>query len=129
MKTKSQSFSSPLLLICLVTGWVSLLISPVFAQQPGMSPEDRAKHQTDMMKTELKLAPDQETKVYAINLKYVQKMHDARDIADTAARRKSFESLNKQKDTEMKGVLTPEQFKSYQKLVEDMKARRQQGQH
>jgi Spy/CpxP family protein refolding chaperone len=127
MKTKFQSFSRPLLLFSLVTALISLLVSPGFAQQPGMSPEDRAKRQTDMMKTELKLTSDQETKVYAINLKYVQKMHDARDIADTAARRKSFESLNKQKDTEIKGVLTPDQFKSYQKLVGDMKAKRQQG--
>ena len=127
MKTKSQSFSRPLFLISLVTAWVSLCFSTGFAQQPGMSAEDRAKRQTDMMKTELKLTPDQETKVYAINLKYSEKMHDAREIADTSARRKSLESLNKQKDTDLKGILTPDQFKSYQKLLEDMKARRQQG--
>jgi len=127
MKTKSKSFSKPLFLVSLVIAWGSLLISPVFAQQPGGSPEDRAKHQTEMLKTELKLTPDQETKVTAINLKYNGKMHDVREIADTAARRKSFESLNKQKETEMKGVLTPDQFKSYQKMVADMKARRQQG--
>jgi len=128
MKTKSQSFSRPLFIFSLVTAWVSLCISTGFAQQPGgLSAEDRAKRQTDMMKNELKLTPDQETKVYAINLKYSQKMHDAREIADTTARRKSLDSLNKQKDTDLKGVLTPDQFKSYQKLVEDMKARRQQG--
>ena len=92
-----------------------------------MSAEDRAKRQTDMMKDELKLNQDQEKKVYAINLKYSDKMKDVRQIADTSARRKSFESLNKQKDEELKKVLTADQFKSYQKLVADMRAKRQQG--
>jgi Spy/CpxP family protein refolding chaperone len=110
--------------------WVLMLSSTVFAQQPGgggMSAEDRARRQTDMMKDELKLNQDQEKKVYAINLKYSDKMKDVRQIADTSARRKSFESLNKQKDEELKKVLTADQFKSYQKLVADMRAKRQQG--
>jgi Spy/CpxP family protein refolding chaperone len=127
MKTKSRSISKALSLISLITIWVSLSFSTTYAQRPGGSPEDRARHQTDMMKAELKLTPDQETKVYSINLKYGKKMQDLREVADTTERRKSFESMSKQKDTEMKGILTPDQFKSYQKYVADMKAKRQQG--
>ncbi|MCX6287355.1 MAG: hypothetical protein NTY96_09595 [Bacteroidetes bacterium] len=127
MKTKFQSISKLFLLISLVTAWISLLISPVFAQQPGMSPEDRAKHQTEILKTELKLTPAQEPKVYSINLKYTEKMRDLREIADTAARRKSFEALSKQKDAEYKGILTATQYKSYLKFIEEMKAKRQKG--
>lgn len=129
MKTKIPSFSKPFLLISLVIALISLMIAPVFAQQPGRSPEDRAKHQTEMMKTELKLTSAQEPKVYAINLKYAEKMRDVRSIEDTAARRKSFESMNKEMSKDFKAVLTADQFKSYQKYMDEMKARRQQGQH
>jgi len=97
--------------------WILMLNSPLFAQQPGgggMSAEDRAKRQTDMMKDELKLNQDQEIK-------------DARAIADTSLRRKSLESINKQKNDEFKKILTVDQFKAYQKMVADMRAKRQQG--
>ncbi len=130
MKNQSKSISRLIHAMSLCSLWVLLLNSPVFAQQPGgggMSAEDRAKRQTDMMKDELKLNQDQEKKVYAVNLKYSDKMKDLRSIADTAARRKSFETLNKQKDDELKKILTADQFKSYQKLVADMRAKRQQG--
>jgi Spy/CpxP family protein refolding chaperone len=127
MKTTSRSLFSSIPVIGYTAVWILLMIPPAFAQQPERSAEDRAKHQTETMKTELKLTPAQETKVYAINLKYAEKMGDVRNIADTAARRKSFETLNKQKDSELKPILTADQFKSYQKMVADMRAKRQQG--
>lgn len=133
MKNKPEFFSRVFLFLCILTLWISQLISPAFAQQQGMSPEDRAKHQTEILKTELKLTPAQEPKVYAVNLKFIDKMHGIRDIADTAVRRKSFEALNKQRDAEYKTILTADQFKLYQKFLDDMKAKRQQqgkqGQH
>ena len=100
---------------------------------PGMgrgnaSPEDRAKHLTEMMKESLSLTAAQEPKVSAINLKYAKKMEDVRKVADTAVQHKSMQNLNKQKDGELKAVLTADQFKSYLKQVEEMKARRR-GMH
>jgi hypothetical protein len=92
------------------------------------SPEDRAKRQTEMMKESLSLTAAQEPKVSSINLKYAKKMEDVRKIADTAVQRKTFQSLNKQKDGELKAVLTADQFKSYLKQVEEMKARRREMQ-
>jgi Spy/CpxP family protein refolding chaperone len=108
----------------------------LFAQgnQPGKgrmngSPDERAKRQTEMMKDNLSLTAAQEPKVSAINLKYAKKMEDVRKVTDTAAQRKAIQSLNKQKDGELKAVLTPEQFKTYQKFMEEFKARRRDMQH
>jgi periplasmic protein CpxP/Spy len=95
----------------------------------GATPEERAKRQTDMMKESLSLTAVQEPKISAINLKYAKKMEDVRKVADTAARRKSVQNLNKQKEGELKAILTADQFKSYLKQVEEMKARRREMQH
>jgi Spy/CpxP family protein refolding chaperone len=93
------------------------------------TPEERAKRQTERMKEQLSLTAAQEPKVSAINLKYAKKMEDVRKMTDTAAQRKSVMNLNKQKEAEFKAVLTPEQMKIYQKMVEEMMARRRQMQH
>jgi Spy/CpxP family protein refolding chaperone len=93
------------------------------------SPEDRAKRQTEMMKENLSLTAAQEPKVSAINLKYAKKMEDVRKVADTTAQRKAAENISKQKEGELKAVLTSDQFKSYLKFVEEMKARRRGMQH
>jgi Spy/CpxP family protein refolding chaperone len=92
------------------------------------TPEERAKRQTEKMKESLSLTSAQEPKVSAINLKYAKKMEDVRKVSDTAAQRKSTQALNKQKDTELKTVLTAEQFKLYLKQVEELKAKRRNQQ-
>ena len=102
--------------------------------QPGMgrgnqTPEERAKRQTEMMKESLSLTAAQEPRVSAINLKYAKKMADVRKIPDTAVMRKTAQNLNKQKEGELKAVLTTAQFKSYLKQVEELKARRREMQH
>ena len=127
MYTSFKSYQKSILFFSLLAILAFLTGSVAAAQQPSRSPEDRAKHQTEMMKTELKLTAAQEPKVYAINLKYTEKMHDLREIQDTAARRKSFETMNKQIDSEFKGVLTAEQFKSYQKVMADRRSHMQPG--
>lgn len=121
------------------TGLLSVILLSLFmvaagtliAQKPGQkgdggnaSPEDRAKRLTLMMKDNLSLTAAQEPKVADINLKYAKKNEEIRNIADTTARRKAFQSANKQKDAELKAILTAEQFKTYLKLAEEMKARR-----
>ena len=93
------------------------------------SPEDRATRQTEMMKKNLSLTAAQEPKVSAINLKYAKQMEEVRKISDTTAQRKSAQKLNKLKEGELKTVLTPDQFKSYLKQVEELKARRRGMQH
>ena len=107
-----------------------------FAQQQGKgqgwgsaTPEDRAKRQTDMMKTQLNLTAVQEPKVADINLKYAKKMEDVRNISDTAVQRKSAMNIQTQKEKELKGVLSDAQYKDYLKMVEEMKNRRRDMPH
>lgn len=88
------------------------------------TPEQRATRLTERMKESLTLSAAQEPKVAAINLKYAKKMEDVRKISDTAVQRKTVKSLNDQKNGELKAVLTAEQYKSYLKQVEDLKARK-----
>lgn len=109
---------------------ITMMATTAVAQGPGgggrgnATPEERAKRLTEMMKESLSLTTAQEPKVSAINLKYAKKMEDVRKISDTAVQRKTVQNLNKQKDGELKTVLTASQFKEYLKQVEEMKARR-----
>ena len=132
MKTKSFSPAATVRMFILMTALLIFSISAIYAQQGnGMgrgnaTPEQRATRQTERMKEQLKLTAAQEPKVSAINLKYAKKIEDVRKLTDTAAMRKAVVGLNKQKEAELKGILTPDQLKSYQKLVEEMMARQRQ---
>ena len=101
-----------------------------FSQTQGnATPEERAKRQTEMMKTQLALTPAQEPKVAAINLKYAKKMEDARKITDGEAQHKAVTNLQSQKDNELKGVFTDSQYKEYLKKMEEMRNRRHDAPH
>ena len=135
MKILKNSVRLPLRYSLFILTLVTMMSSVAFAQGPGhgggrggSTPEERAKRQTEMMKEGLNLTAAQEPKVSAINLKYAKKMEDVRKTADTAAMRKSAQTLNKQKEAELKAILTAEQFKLYLKQVEEMKARRREMQ-
>jgi len=105
--------------------------SSVFAREQGTgmgrgnaSPEDRAKRLTLVMKDRLSLTAAQEPKVAAINLKFAKKMEEARKIKDQATQDRTILDLSKQKDAELKAVLTPDQFKSYQKQLGEMRSKK-----
>jgi Spy/CpxP family protein refolding chaperone len=135
MKNLTSNLKVRLGLAVLVLTLVTMMSTASMAQGPGgggrgnATPEERAKRLTEMMKESLSLTTAQEPKVSAINLKYAKKMEDVRKISDTAVQRKTVQNLNKQKDGELKTVLTADQFKEYLKQVEEMKARRRGMQH
>jgi Spy/CpxP family protein refolding chaperone len=130
-------------LIALLTGMFFLMTFGVSAQHGtgtgggtggGMGrdfgnkkPEDRAKQITSMMKEQLKLTADQEKKTYAINLKYAQKNEEVKKLKDEATQRKTLQANNKDRDKELQGVFTADQFKSYQKLLEERRNKRRGG--
>jgi len=89
--------------------------------------EGRANQLTEKMKTELTLTDEQYPKVQAINLKYAQKNEAI--FQGTGARFAKFRSLKssqKDKSKEMKAVLTSDQYKKYQQMVEEMKNKARQ---
>ncbi|HEY9046444.1 MAG TPA: hypothetical protein VIN08_11135 [Ohtaekwangia sp.] len=86
------------------------------------TPEQRAQLQTDNMQEKLQLSDEQKTKVYAINLKYAQKMEDTyRAGGGKLQRLRSMKVVANEKDGELKNVLNKEQYKLYETYKDEMK--------
>lgn len=98
----------------------------VQAQAPeelkNTTPEQRAKVQTDLMKTKLQLNEEQTAKVGAINLKYAKQMEPVvKSGGGKLAKYRQAKKINEQKEAELKQVLTTEQFETYEAVKETMK--------
>ena len=97
------------------------------AQRPErnskMTPEERASKQTEMMTKQLDLTAEQQAKVMEINLKYSQQMANqvAQAKEEMAADRDNMKSQMAAKDTEIKQVLTPEQYQQWQDKRQEMR--------
>ncbi|MFT3737159.1 MAG: hypothetical protein QM786_00195 [Breznakibacter sp.] len=102
----------------------------LYAQPQGMpSAEERAKHQTERLKTELSLTADQEKKVYDLYLASGKKMEEARKSSgkeDRDAIRTKMEESRKEQDAKLKTILTSSQYTKYQELQKKWEAERQQ---
>jgi protein CpxP len=112
-----------------------LPMAVLVAQQPrpqgwGGTPEERAKRQTEMMKSELKLTDSQTAKADSINLKYNKEMATLREkfVDDRQGMREAMQSLREKQDAELKALLTPEQAKLWDEKVQSMFRRRPGGQ-
>lgn len=92
------------------------------------TPEQRAQLQTTLMKTKLSLDSAQVTKVQAINLKSAQKLDP---ILKSDGRKlkmmREVMSIQKEKDADLKTVLTDEQYKQYEKMKDELKQRLMDG--
>lgn len=84
------------------------------------TPEERAKAQTEKMKTELALTDDQVSKVYEINLGIDNKNEGLRDAKMTEdERRYSIQRNNEARKAMLKEVLTPEQYTKMEQKLEE----------
>ena len=98
------------------------------APPAGPSAEERAKNQTQKMKTDLKLTSAQEPKVYDINLKYCKLIDEAKKNGqDRNAQRKLIEGYSKDQRSELTKVLTPEQVELSKKILEEKRQKRGAG--
>jgi len=78
------------------------------------TPDERASAQTAMMKAKLDLTPEQLPKIAAINLKYAQKMEPIIKGSEGMFMKMSqMRGVNEGKETELKQVLSPDQFQKY----------------
>jgi len=101
---------------------LSLVLSVNAQDKQPMNPQEKAQKLTDWMKTSLKLTDDQVAKVQPINLKYAQKMADTKNSSqDQNAKMAAMKADEEAKDAELKAVLTPEQYSSWQTKKADMK--------
>ena len=90
----------------------------------NMTPEQRAKFQTEMMKTKLNLDSGQALKVQDINLKYAQKMQPILNSDEgRLSKFKQAKALQEQKDKELQNILSKDQYNQYQAFEDELKSR------
>lgn len=122
----------------LALGLMVVLASPLFAQTPTTtdaakpmakssaammkSPEDMAKQALAKWKDTLKITDEQAPKFEAVMTDSYKKMADARTAAagDKAKMKESMESIMKDRDAALAGVLTPDQMKTYNAKMKEM---------
>ena len=105
------------------------MASGAFAQEEPkqpMSAQDRAAKELSMMKTDLTLTADQEAKIKPILSSYAEKEQQVRqeNKENREAAQTKRKELRTQKDTDLKTILTPEQ---YQKLQDKRKEHANHG--
>ncbi|WP_342089403.1 hypothetical protein [Dyadobacter sp. OTU695] len=87
------------------------------------TPQERAAYQTEMMKSKLGLDTAQLKQVKAINLKYALKNEQVIKSGDSKfSKFRQISSSQKEKQAELKKILTAQQFKQYQAFQDEMKA-------
>lgn len=107
----------------------SLFASPALRAQDmdddgdKKSPEERAKHRTEMMTKELGLNAEQVAKVNTVNITFARSMAEVKEIKDEASRKGRAEALRTNRDKSLQAVLTAEQ---YTKMME-MRAKKKEG--
>lgn len=85
--------------------------------------EAQAKALTDKMKESLSLTDEQYPLVYEANLKYLKKNTAATSKSESSlAKIKAVQTAAQTKETEMKAILTEEQFQKYQGVKDKVKA-------
>ncbi len=108
-----------------LAGFVSLQAQP--GGWGNSDPKQRAEFQTKIMTDSLSLSDAQSAKVGEINLKYAQKMQDARANSpegDWEAMRAAMQTIRAEQDKELQTVMTQEQWQRWAQIREAMRAQR-----
>lgn len=86
------------------------------------TPEQRASLQTDYMREKLGLSSDVAAKVAAINLDVARKMDPViKGGGNAFSRFAQGEAIQKERDTALQKLLTPQQFQAFEASKGDMK--------
>lgn len=106
------------LFVLLFTVFAFAMAIPAVAQDK--SNEDRARALTDHMKEKLLLSDEQYSKVYNINLSFVNKTSGLRNSGGgRLAKARKLKDADGERDKALKGVLTDEQYKTYKSQKEE----------
>ena len=103
---------------------IGLLVAVAgFSQPPKHSPEERAKMNTDRMKTAVNLSNSQYEQVYALNLKYAEKMQDLRkQSGDREEKRELVKKMRQEQQQEMRSILTKDQVEAYRNYQKEKRS-------
>lgn len=96
------------------------------AKANASTPEQRAERITNWMNKKLTLTADQKTKIYDVNLKYAKMNQETRtsEADDQKAMHQDLRANEKEREAEFQGILTPEQFQSFQTAKKELIERR-----
>ncbi len=109
--------------IILISTFLIFLGGKMFAQdvEPKLSPEERARFQTEWMKQNLNLSEDQLTQIEPLNLKYAQKMEEVKAISGKIGKLKKAKAIMDEKDGQLKKILNKDQFNVYLEKREEIR--------
>jgi Spy/CpxP family protein refolding chaperone len=108
---------------------LTVLIATAQNEQPKekATPEQKAQKMTERMTANLKLIPDQVSRVTPINLQLVQKRSELRKSDIKGKDRKAkMDELETEYYAQLSTVLTPEQLDTHKKNVAEMKEKRKE---
>jgi hypothetical protein len=111
----------------LILGLAFAVVSGSFAQPQGRGNwEERQKQQLETMKKELKLTPDQVTKVEALQAETNKKTRAVFESgsADRDANREKMQAIREEHDKKLKTILNKDQSAKWDEIVEKMRAER-----
>lgn len=100
---------------------MSLMAQDADMDNDKKTPEERAKHRTEVMTKELGLDAEQIAKVNTINLNFMRAMTDVKEIKDEATRKGRSDALKGKRDTDLQGILTADQFTKMKEMREKKK--------
>lgn len=108
----------------LVAAFLCMIFTNVSAQAKKLkdsTPEQRAKMQTEWMKTKLALNPTQVEQVSALNLQYAQK-NDLilQSNEGKLTKFKKLKALQKEKSNALSQILDAGQYKKYEEMKDQM---------
>ena len=116
--------------ICFSLIMIIFLSTSLMAQGPkkgSTNPIDRVNNRTDKMVEDLNLNKKQENQVRDINLKFARKIQALKNNGnDREANREEFKSLREEHKTELKNVLTEEQFQQHLAFEKERKEMRKE---
>ena len=113
-----------------VRGWiaVAVLVMAASVAAEGLddlkatTPAERAAAQTAMMKAKLGLTDDQLPKIEALNEKYAEQMDPIIKGSDgPLLKMHAVKGVEDQKETELKGILSSDQFQQFQAMKSEMR--------
>ena len=91
-------------------------------QAQKMEKGEMAKRMTDSMTVHLSLTEDQVPKVLAINQDFTGKAAAAKSEGGKISKLKKLKAADEDRDKALKGILTPEQFKTYKARKKENRA-------
>lgn len=100
---------------------MSLMAQDADMDNDKKTPEERAKHRTEVMTKELGLEAEQIAKVNTINLNFARAMADVKEIKDDNTRKGRSDALKTKRDADLQGVLTTDQFTKMKELRDKKK--------